>query len=393
MTQAGRPRIALWHNLPSGGGKRALMEQVKRLSKTCDIDLYTTSLVDDSFCPIEPYCNTVHTFSVRENPYKGWKAIKVRWKQGTDMYRIAQESGTQINQGGYDAAYVASCQIEHTPTVLRLLTGNRVYFCQEGLRTYYEPQPPLEGIKDVVGRLLKQPELLRRMWRDRMAMKSGAQILVNSKTTQQTIARWYGVESTICYPGVDTKIFFPPQQPVLSSERETFFSVGRLSHLKGHDFVIEVLGHLPPKYRVLTIAYDQEGPAEQRRLTQLAAQKGVTLHLKHRIPEKALREFYQSAWAVMCGQRREPFGLIPIEAMACGGFVCAVAEGGFRETIQDGTTGILVERNPGAAAVKLKKFLDNEQAQEKIRVQGAACVREEWSWEKHCERLLHYLLS
>jgi glycosyltransferase involved in cell wall biosynthesis len=388
MKSSPRPAIALWHNLPSGGGKRALMEQVKRLAKEVDIDLFTTTLVDDSFCPIEPYCRSVVRYPVSPNPFKMWKRIKRRWQQADEIYALSKKVAKVMMEGSYDAYYISPCQIEHTPSLLRFLQGKKIYYCQEGLREYYEPQPSLEGLKDVVGRLLKQPELIRRMWRDKRAMRSGAKILVNSQNTQRIIQRWYGVKTTVCYPGVDTEVFFPPTKK--PTNRNTFLSVGRLNQLKGHDFVIQVIANLPEAYRVLTIVHDQEGSAERSRLEALAKELKVTVHFAHRVSEKELRELYQTCWAVICGQKREPFGLIPLEAMACGALVCAVAEGGFLETVTDGVNGMLVPRDPQVAASQLEAMLPTADV---IRDRATHAVQEKWNWETHCRQLLEYLLS
>lgn len=383
-----RPQLAVWHNLPSGGGKRALMQQVRKLAEWADLHLYTTTLVDDSFCPIEPHCVSVTRFPIDPNLFFGWAKITRQWRQGSQAWLAAQAAADQINAHPYLATFVLACQIEHTPSVLRFLKGRSVYYCNEGLREYYEPRPKLEGLKDVLGRILKRPSLLRRYWRDQQAMKAATVVIANSLATQNKLRDWYGVETPVCYPGVDTSVFKPhDKQP----NYQGFLSVGRLNQLKGHDFVIRVLGALPKKYRQLTIAFDQDGQAERQRLIALAKTEAVELTFAHRVSEAELCRLYQTSWAVICGQHREPFGLVPIEAMACRGLVCAVAEGGFLETILPDKTGLLVPRDPVQAAAQLLAVLEDAQQTEKIRSAGLADVQARWSWTEHAKQLVKYL--
>lgn len=389
-----RPRIALWHNLPSGGGKRALMEQVKRLKRDIDIDLYTTTLVDDTLFPIAPHCQKVTCYPVTSGGTKGWDRIRRRYRQAADLFRVTDKAAAAIDLGGYHAVLVASCMVEHSPSLLWKLRTRTVYYMQEGLREWYEEQPALEGIKDVVGRTLKHPELIRRMLRDKRAVRAANTLVTNSRYTQSLIQRWYGMNSTVCYPGVDTEVFYPFQKPVSEKERHAygFLSVGRLSRVKGHDYVISVLGALPSQYRLLTIAFDQDSGTERDRLSTLATELGVTVRFSYRMPQDELRHGFQTALAVVCGQHREPFGLIPIETMACKGLVAATEEGGFQETIQDGVTGFFLPRDPVAAASRLLATLQDSKLTAKLRTQGHADVQSRWTWEVHAKQMKQYLL-
>jgi glycosyltransferase involved in cell wall biosynthesis len=79
---------------------------------------------------------------------------------------------------------------------------------------------------------------------------------------------------------------------------------------------------------------------------------------------------------------REPFGLVALEGMAAGVPVVAVDEGGFRETIRDGLTGLRVARDPAAFGEALRTVLDDPALAARLRGAALAEVREHWGWER-----------
>ena len=121
--------IALFHNLPSGGAKRALYELTRLLSEsghTCD--LYTLSLSNETFLPLSPYVRHVSTTHVQ--PFQLWHTRllpfliqylnfprKIQYlRHLKSIYaRIAQ----QIDRKEYDVVFVQHCQIVQSPYLLR----------------------------------------------------------------------------------------------------------------------------------------------------------------------------------------------------------------------------------------------------------------------------------
>ncbi|MEO8341995.1 MAG: glycosyltransferase family 4 protein, partial [Nitrospirota bacterium] len=91
----------------------------------------------------------------------------------------------------------------------------------------------------------------------------------------------------------------------------------------------------------------------------------------------------------------EPFGLVALEAMACGTPVIGVREGGVRESVLDGQSGILVDRDPTELAEAIDHLVQNPDVRNRLGRQAGVYVRSQWTWaqsidcyEKEVEKLL-----
>jgi len=78
----------------------------------------------------------------------------------------------------------------------------------------------------------------------------------------------------------------------------------------------------------------------------------------------------------------EPLGLVPLESMACGTPVIGVKEGGVRESIIDGQTGILIDRDAQALADAVIRLMESPELHERFSQNGITYVREQWNWDK-----------
>jgi glycosyltransferase involved in cell wall biosynthesis len=157
--------------------------------------------------------------------------------------------------------------------------------------------------------------------------------LTNSQHVAARIRRYYNRESRVVHPPVDTDFFHPgPAGP----ER----------------FALVVSGLVP--YKRLEVAIDAcrlarmplkivgTGP-ERGRLAERAAYDGAEVEFIGRVADETLRELYRrAAMTLMTGE--EDFGIVPVEAQACGRPVVALARGGALETVVHGETGVLVDR-------------------------------------------------
>jgi glycosyltransferase involved in cell wall biosynthesis len=209
-------------------------------------------------------------------------------------------------------------------------------------------------------------------------------VLVNSRFMADTIRGVYDVIPQVSYLGVDTGHFRP-----LGLDRQPFvLSVGSLTPLKGFDFLIEALACCPPARRWrLVLVSNFTNPPERAYLEQLARARQVEVDFVGHASEDDLVRFYNSASLVAYAAVREPFGLVPLEAMACGTPVVAIAEGGVPESVADGQTGLLADRNPARFAAALERLIADPGLARRLGDEGHAHVSAEWTWERATARL------
>jgi glycosyltransferase involved in cell wall biosynthesis len=126
--------------------------------------------------------------------------------------------------------------------------------------------------------------------------------------------------------------------------------------------------------------------AERDYLSALARARGVHMCIRENVPDQELATLYSKASVFVYAPVREPFGLAPIEAMACGTPVVAVAEGGPLETVRDGETGYLVPREPRLFGDAVARLLSDEALCAQLGEAGVSSAREFWTWPAAYDR-------
>jgi glycosyltransferase involved in cell wall biosynthesis len=89
----------------------------------------------------------------------------------------------------------------------------------------------------------------------------------------------------------------------------------------------------------------------------------------------------------------EPFGFVPLESMACGTAVVGVNEAGVRESVRDGETGLLVERDEAAFAEAIARVGWDRGCREHLGRQGRAYVTREWTWDRSIQGIERHLVA
>jgi glycosyltransferase involved in cell wall biosynthesis len=154
-----------------------------------------------------------------------------------------------------------------------------------------------------------------------------------SEHVASRIKRYYNREAGVIYPPVDTG-FYSPDDAVAS---ENFLLiVSALVPYKRIDVAIEASRLSGTPLRIIG-----NGP-EREALATLAAKSGSDIQLLGSLSDGEVRDFYRRAAAVLL-PGEEDFGIVPVEAQACGTPVIALARGGALETVIDGVTGVLVD--------------------------------------------------
>jgi type III pantothenate kinase len=189
--------------------------------------------------------------------------------------------------------------------------------------------------------------------------------------------------------GVDLAAFTPtgPVAPRTPGMRRLLF-VGRLVQRKGVGNIISALPGLARTELVIVGGPERDALArdpEARRLATLAEDLGVRdrVHFHGRMSRADLPALMRSADALVSVPWYEPFGITPLEAMACGVPVVASAVGGLIDTVVDGRTGVHVPpRDPERLATELAGLLDDPARRRAYGREGVRRVRRLYDWER-----------
>src|SRR3989338_248768 len=365
-------RIAVVHNLPAGGQKRALFELVKRLSAKHQLDLFILNGTNESFLPLTKFVQHVYRFPYHQPEKFPYSVISVY----TDLKKAYSQMAERINSGKYDVAFVHPCYLTQAPYVLRYLKIPSLYSCPEPKREFYE-NIPRENNKLTYNLTLPFRFPLKKTdWEN---ARNAGQIVTLSKYCQKYLENIYGREVWLNYPGVDSDLFKP-----LNIKKENFvLSVGALTLLKGHDFIINSIAIIPKNERPSLVIAGPEGN-ETVYLKNLAKEKRVELKLEMNISDENLIRLYNQARLFLYAPLNEPFGLVILEALSCGLAVLSTGGGGIPEILTDKRLGKISARDESIFAEKIEDVLKTKDNDRDYR---RNYVKENWQWQKSSDRL------
>jgi D-inositol-3-phosphate glycosyltransferase len=199
-------------------------------------------------------------------------------------------------------------------------------------------------------------------------------VVASTLEERDQLVRHYGADPErveIITPGVDHRVFYPSDRAAarrnlgLPSGPMVLF-VGRIQALKGADLAVRALAELDDRRAMLVIVGGPSGPDGARELHALHALV-AELGVEHRVrfvdprPHDQLADFYRAADVCVVPSRTESFGLVALEAAACGTPVVAANVGGLRLLVDDGVTGYLVDgREPRAYADLVDRVLRDD---------------------------------
>lgn len=190
---------------------------------------------------------------------------------------------------------------------------------------------------------------------------------------------------TVVPCGVDTEAFTPDGPVADRSRRPRLVVLGRLVRRKGVDEVIEALRRVPGAELVVAGGSTRVDDPDAQRLRDLAAASGVAdrVRLIGPVSRSRVPALLRSADAVVCVPWYEPFGIVPLEAMACGRPVVASAVGGFQDTVVDQVTGLLVPpRRPDLLAAALRGLLGSPTRGTAFGIAGRDRVLARYGWDR-----------
>lgn len=399
-------KIAVWHNLPSGGGKRALYDHVRGLvARGHSVEAWCPPTADRDYLPLSSLVPEHVVDMTWPVPYPIGDKLGVTIaaeRQLASMDAHCRACAEEIDRGGFDVLFANCCQFFRATSIGRFSKLPSVIYLGEPYRWLYEAMPRLRWLAPPRRtEPLFRPSVLRaalvdfrsiRSWRvqarEELANAAAfSRILVNSYFSRESVLRAYGLDSDVCYLGIDTDRFFDRNLP----RTTTVVGLGAFTPEKNVRLCIEALGELADPRPALVWVGNVADPAYLDSMQALARTRGVVFEAKLRIAEDELLDILNRSMALLYAPRLEPFGLAPLEAAACGLPAIAVAEGGVRETVIDEVTGLLVENRPSAMANAIDRLVSNPDLGRQLGGNGRRGVRDKWSMDAGIDRIEAHL--
>ena len=250
-----------------------------------------------------------------------------------------------------------------------------------------------------------EPEL--RIRGEAEVITAADRMIANTPAEASELVRYYGADpsriSTVT-PGVDLALFRPGSQRHarrrlgLPHHAVVLLFAGRVQPLKAPDLLLRAAARMvrdDPRLAERLIVVFVGGPSGSGRsdpdgLTQLAGELGIAanVRLEPPCPQRDLADWYRAATLVVVPSYSESFGLVAVEAQACGTPVVAAAAGGLRTAVSDGTSGVLIEsRDPGHYAQVIRQLSGDSGTLARLS-RGARRHAARFGWTATVDRLL-----
>ena len=389
-------KIAVFHNLPSGGAKRALYGNVNFLSENHEVDVFVPSTANEEYLPLDDVVSNIKVFPVKNSFYRSlYSAIKY-FPSKTSLSELKKTQliiADEINKGEYDVVLSEQDRYTMAPFILQYIKKPLVYYCAQPNNFRYEISRKLYreaglAYKNFVEGLYLEIFNSKIVKHDIKYANYSKYMVTNSKFSKGIILKSYDINAHISYLGVDNKIFKP-----LDVSKENFIlSVGQCIPEKGFEFILKSLKMINSNKRpVFVLVTDHGNDHWKNYLLKLANELDVKFKILNMISDEELVLLYNKAKMVVYTPYLEPFGLVPLESMSCGTPVVGVNEGGVSETVLDGKTGILTERNETVFADNVEKLLNNPEMLSKFSEESIKVANNFWTLKNSGKRLLKHL--
>lgn len=391
--------VALYHNLPSGGAKRVTFEQVSRLAQRgYIIDEYVLSTAEHDFLPFTNNGQKSYVFQTKPfqwfngripflTPYiHAWQG----YARQNYLDRLTHKISQQINDSPYDLVFVTDCQFTTIPFVLQHIQKPTVFYMhslplsRQSERVFENSNGVLNTVKQTYFAPAYRSHITRMRRIDRQNLNATNKILINSNYASAWMMSHYGLAPQVVYPGIDVDKF----RPTNDKTDDFVLSVGSLTSGKGYLFIIMALSEIPaekrPKFIIAANFIDHN---EAQAVNKLAQLKNVQLEIRSVKNDTEMVRLYNQAIMLLFAPYNEPLGLAALESMACGTPVVGVKEGGLTETIVDGLTGILVDRDPKLFANAITQLLNQSEQRKHLGSSGVEHIRTHWTWDRAIDSL------
>jgi glycogen synthase len=233
-------------------------------------------------------------------------------------------------------------------------------------------------------------------WAERLAVERAERVIAVSEQMRADITTHFRVDPervAVIHNGVDAEAFARTERREALARHGVrapyVLFVGRISEQKGIFPLLEAARTLPAGVQLVLCASSPDTPELLARLEAAVAGRPEIRWINAMLPVPEVVQLYSHAAVFVCPSIYEPFGLINLEAMACGTPVVASRVGGIPEVVVDGETGRLVEPgNAGALADALRQALADPAGARRMGEAGRRRVEAHFSWDRIADRTL-----
>ena len=366
-------KIAIFYNLTFSGAKRVVLEHVKGLKALGHtVDVYTTDKEHDIFDPGGAADNEYkYTYQQRIVNISILKRISMDLSDFILLKSLHKKIAQDIDSKAYDIVLVHTDRFTQAPFILRFLKTKSVYFCLEPLKMVYEYGLKVSDNLSVFNKAYEACNRYVRKRIDRENARAADLSLAISCFGRELMIQAFDMYPKISYLGVSEDQFKNLRIP----KKNQILFVGQKLKLNGYEYALEAIKLIPakirPELKVLSISKDVNGRLSDREIVKLYNESLITLSLSN----------------------FDTFGLVALESLACEVPVIAFNVAGYRETMQDGKTGYLVDFSASEIADKIIELIKNQQLRNSMGKAGREWVKNEWAWKKQIKDLESLLMN
>jgi len=245
-------------------------------------------------------------------------------------------------------------------------------------------------------------------WVEKTAIEMADAVIAVSKETKEDVLKYFNVDEPkikVIYNGINlqeyvvTKATSTLEQYGIDKSKPYVLFVGRITRQKGIIHLVNAIKYIDPDTQIVLCAGAPDTPEIAKEMEDSVAEvkksRNNVIWIDKMLDKKEVIQLYSHADVFCCPSIYEPFGIINIEAMACGTAVVASAVGGIKEVVVDGKTGILVPLkqqteapfdpvNPDQfsqdLAQGINKLIKNKELRELMAVNGRKRVEDYFDW-------------
>jgi D-inositol-3-phosphate glycosyltransferase len=374
----------------AGGMNVYIVEVSKRLARLgVEVEIFTRA-TDSSLPPVVEMAPGVHVRHVTAGPFEGLS------KEELPSQLCAFTNGVLRAEAANPPGYYDLIHSHYW------MSGQVGWLARErwGVPHVHTPHT-LAKVKNRLIAAGDRPEPKARVIGEEQVVAESDRLVANTRFEAQDLVSCYDADPTklaVVQPGVDLDRFRPGPAAAARARLglpETGYIVsfvGRIQPLKAPDVLIAALEHLPEQDVTVVICGGPSGSGLDRptALIELAESLGVRAKVRFLPPQTgdALADLYRASDLVAVPSHNESFGLVALEAQACGTPVVAAAVGGLVTAVQDGVSGVLVDgHDPQDWARVLSRLLLSPARRLQLSV-GAVRHASNFSWDRTAEGLL-----